>query len=136
MLHERAAAYGIEDFGRIDGQDTVKVYDTMQAAAEYARENGPALVEAITYRYKGHGVSDRMYNSEEREDEMEEFQDRDPITVMREFLEKKDYSGLAEDLDQIHEDVEETVADAIEFARQSDDPAPEELYTHVYVDES
>jgi len=45
ILHERAASYGIKDMGRIDGQDTIEVYETVQEAAEYARENGPVLIE-------------------------------------------------------------------------------------------
>lgn len=136
ILNERAKGYGIKNMGRIDGQDTLKVYEAVQEAAEYARENGPVLIEAITYRYMGHGVSDRLYKSDEREGEMENFQERDPITVMRQYLEKKDYSGLQADLEKIHEEVEETVEESIKFARESEEPAPEELYAHVYVDES
>lgn len=131
ILHERAKSYNIHDFGRIDGQDPLAVYDTVTKAAEYARENGPVLIEAMTYRYLGHGVSDRMYDK--REDEMQQFKQRDPIDVMADHIRAKDYKGIEAEFERIHKEVERQVAESIEFARQSPDPTVEDLTKHVYV---
>jgi pyruvate dehydrogenase E1 component alpha subunit len=130
ILHERAKAYNMHDMGRVDGQDPLVMYDTISEAAEYAREHGPVLIEAMTYRYLGHGVSDRVYAT--REEEMAEFKQRDPIDVMAEHIRKKDYKNIEQEFERIHAEVERQVEEAIEFARHSDDPTPEELYTYIY----
>ena len=61
-LYKRAIAYGMKDLGRIDGQNVIEVNEAVTEAVKYARKNGPVLIEAATYRYRGHGVSDRQYN--------------------------------------------------------------------------
>ena len=131
ILIERAIAYGMHSLPRIDGQDPLAVYDAVSEAAEYARTKGPVLLEAMTYRYLGHGVSDRIYAT--REEEMSEFKQRDPIDVMAEHIRKKDYKNIDEEFDRIHEQVEEEVEAAIEFARESERPTEDDLYSHVYV---
>ncbi len=129
-LIERAIAYGMKSYDRIDGQDTLVVYDAVQEAAAYAREHGPVLLEVMTYRYMGHGVSDRLYDT--REDEMAEFKQRDPIDVMAEYIRKKDYKDIDQDFERIHAEVEAQVTEAVEFARNADNPTPDELYANVY----
>ncbi len=129
-LIDRAIGYGIKAFDRIDGQDPLAMYDAISEAAEYARKHGPVLLEAMTYRYLGHGVSDRLYAS--RENEMEEFKQRDPIDVMAEHIRAKDYKDIEADFERIHDEVDKQVEEAVEFARNADDPKPEELYTHIY----
>ncbi len=131
VLHERAQAYNMLSLGRIDGQDTVAVYEAITKAAEHAREHGPVFVEAMTYRYRGHGVSDRMY--ETRTEEMEQFKQRDPIDVLAEYIRKKDYKDIEAEFARIRVKVEEEVEEAITYARAAEDPYPEELYTHIHV---
>lgn len=131
ILIERAKSYNMHSMGRIDGQDPLVVYDAIGEAAEYARKNGPVLIEAMTYRYRGHGVSDRMYDT--REDELAQFRQRDPIDVMAEHIRAKDYKDIDAEFERIHAEVEKQVAEAVEFARQSPKPTPEDLYRHVYV---
>ena len=86
-LHKRAIGYGIKDGGRVDGQDILKVYDSVKEAVDYARAgNGPVLIESLTYRYKGHGVSDKSYDKRFA-DELEEWSlNRDPITIFEKHL--------------------------------------------------
>lgn len=79
-IHKRAIAYGMKDFERVDGMDFFDVYERVSEAVEYARTSGPVMIESITYRYEGHGVSDRMYLK--REQEMKYYQERDPLVVM------------------------------------------------------
>jgi pyruvate dehydrogenase E1 component alpha subunit len=129
-LIERAIAYGMHSLPRIDGQDPLAVYDAITEAAEYARTKGPVLLEAMTYRYLGHGVSDRVYAT--REAEMAEFQQRDPIDVMKQHIIDKDYKDIDKDFERIHAEVEKQVEEAVEYARQAPNPTPDELYTHVY----
>ncbi len=130
VLHERAKAYNMHDMGRVDGQDAEVMYDAISEAAEYARSNGPVMIEAMTYRYKGHGVSDRIYAT--REEEMAEFKLRDPIDVMAEHIREKGYKDIEAEFERIHRIVEEEVDEAVTFARESDNPTPDELYAHVY----
>jgi acetoin:2,6-dichlorophenolindophenol oxidoreductase subunit alpha len=75
----RGAAYGLEGV-RVDGNDVVAVFETVRDAAGSSRSGGgPALIEAITYRYRGHSKSDRnLYRTQE---EIEEWRsERDPLT--------------------------------------------------------
>jgi len=136
MLHERALSYGIEDFGRVDGQDVMAVYETLSKAFEHVRDGkGSALVEAITYRYRGHGVSDKQYNTR-LEDELEEWkQTKDPITIFRNQLLDQYKSISASDLDEYHEKAKAVVAESVEFAENSPFPdTVEELLANVYVE--
>jgi pyruvate dehydrogenase E1 component subunit alpha len=135
-LHHRAIGYGIEDFGRVDGQDVLAVYDVMSKAYEHCRSGkGSALVEAITYRYRGHGVSDKQYNTR-LADELEQWKhDKDPITILCNRLLTQYKSVSQADLDKIVEEQREIVAEAVEFAESSPFPTTlEELYANVYVD--
>jgi pyruvate dehydrogenase E1 component alpha subunit len=138
ILHERAIGYGVKDFGRVDGQDVLAMYDTMCEAVEYCRSGkGSALVEAITYRYRGHGVSDKQYNS--REDmaaELKQWQDeKDPLKILRDKILKQYKSVEAADLEKYHEEARKIVADAVKFAEESPFPDTlEELYANVYVE--
>lgn len=131
-LHKRAIAYGMKDAGRVDGQDVIQVYDAVKDAVEYARKNGPVLLEAMTFRYKGHGVSDRAYA--ERQDELQKWQDRDPITVLADKLTKQ-YKNIQPTLDQIHEEARQNIAQAVEYADESPMPGYEDLVRNIYVED-
>lgn len=128
-LHKRAIAYGIKDFGRVDGMDPLAVYAVAKEAVAYAREHGPALIESITYRYKGHGVSDRLY--QRREQEMALYKARDPLTVMEDHLKQLD-PGVESALAAIDAAARETVEAAIRYAEESPDPTYDDLINHIY----
>lgn len=133
ILHQRAIGYGIKDMGRVDGQDIFKMYDAIQEAAEYARRHGPVLIEAITYRYRGHGVSDKQYDTKLKAELEEWKRDKDPITLLENRITSK-YENVQPELDKIREAQLKIVADSIAFAEAS--PLPntlEELFAHVYV---
>lgn len=132
-LHKRAIAYGIKDAGRVDGQDVVAVYEVLKDAVEYARTNGPVLVEAMSYRYKGHGVSDRSYS--ERKDELSQWSERDPITVAREIITKR-FKNTEPELLEIEQEAQAAVVEAVEYAENSPMPGYEDLIRHVYVEET
>lgn len=134
ILHERARGYGIEDFGRVDGQDVIAMYDAVSRAAKHAVKHGPVLIEAMTYRYRGHGVSDKQYDTRLKA-ELEEWKaTKDPIEILKRHI-TKEYGDLSAELDAIHQAQLKIVEDSIKFAEAS--PLPntlEELFAHVYVD--
>jgi pyruvate dehydrogenase E1 component alpha subunit len=83
-VSQRAAAYGIPGV-TVDGNDVLAVFDAVRVAAQRARSGeGPTLVEALTYRWKGHSKSDRQ--AYRTRDEVKEWQARDPIHRLAHLL--------------------------------------------------
>jgi TPP-dependent pyruvate/acetoin dehydrogenase alpha subunit len=64
--------------------DVIAVHEAISEAANFARSTGPILVESLTYRYDGHGMSDKIYST--RTEELSEQLARDPITRLRTTL--------------------------------------------------
>lgn len=130
-VYKRASAYDIPGVW-CDGMDTLHTYEVVYEAVERARRGeGPTLIEARTYRFRGHSMSDPgTYRTRE---EVEEERKKDPIPKLRAFILSKK-RAKEEELDQIHEEVEKEVEEAIRFADESPWPEPSELYTDVYVD--
>ena len=129
-LHERGAAYNLTHLP-CDGMDIFKVRDTFADAFARARkEKKPTFVEVITYRYRGHSMSDPgKYRSKE---EVEKWQEKDPIARLGMFLlEKKFASG--KDLEAIDKDVMVEVDDCIKFSESSPWPPAEYMYEDIYV---
>jgi len=108
----------------------------VRAAAEKALDairkgNGPLFLEIVTYRFRGHSMGDpERYR---QKDEVEKWQEEDPIGIYRREL-LKGKKATKEELDDLEIKVEAEVQDAIEFAEASPEPAPEELFTHIYAD--
>jgi pyruvate dehydrogenase E1 component alpha subunit len=98
-----------------------------------ARERrGPAVLEALTYRYRGHSVADpgSGYRSPE---EIEQWRGRDPIALFEARLLERGILS-SDDLDQVRQDAERRVAEAVEFAERSEWPPAATLARHVYGD--
>lgn len=134
ILHERARGYGIRDMERVDGQDVVVMYETLMAAKEYALEAGPVLIEAMTYRYRGHGVSDKQYNTRLAEELAEWKANKDPITILKRHILAADPKA-EKTLSKIEAEQHKVVEEAVNFAENS--PLPDtyaELMAHIYVD--
>jgi TPP-dependent pyruvate/acetoin dehydrogenase alpha subunit len=126
---ERAAAYGVTA-QIVDGMDVLAVHAASGAALEQIRAgNGPILLECKTYRFTGHSRSDaRGYRSREEE---AEWKSRDPITRLGEALVAVGQVD-AEALARVAAEVESELEDAVEFARTSPDPSPEQALEDVY----
>lgn len=125
VLHQRALGYGIKDMERVDGQDVFKVYDTVHQAMDYARAgHGSVLIEAITYRYRGHGVSDKQYDTRMADELAEWKANKDPIVLLRSKIIER-YKNVEDDLSKIEADVKKVVAKSVEFAENS--PLPDTL---------
>ena len=131
-LHKRAVAYAMKDMGRVDGQDVIAVNQVVSEAVEYARTTGPVLIESMTYRYKGHGVSDRSYDKRLADELQDWLEHKDPITILHKTLESK-YKNIDPELQIIEKEMAKVVEDAVEFALNSPDPTYEDLIANVYV---
>ncbi len=131
-LEPRAAAYGMP-YLRVDGMDLLAVRQAVETAAATARAgDGPTLIEAVSYRFRGHSIADpAQYRT--REEEAQWKTNRDPIVL---FAAKLKEAGLATD-DDLKANVERagaTIEEAAQFAEQSEFPSFDELYEHVQLD--
>ena len=130
-LHRRGDAYGIPGKA-IDGMDVLAVNEAAAEAVAYARAKGPTIIEAMTYRYRGHSMSDpAKYRSRQEVQEMRT--ERDPIDRLRKTMLD---GGLAEEetFKAIDKEIRAIVNEAASFAQDSPEPGPEELYKDVYLD--
>jgi pyruvate dehydrogenase E1 component alpha subunit len=128
-IYKRAAAYGIPG-KRVDGMDVTAVNRVISEAVERARAGGgPTIVEAITYRFRGHSMADAENYREKAE--VRKWQKRDPIRILDEALVK---GGLVarKELHEIQRRVEMQVQDAIVFADNSPFPSLDTLFQNIY----
>jgi pyruvate dehydrogenase E1 component alpha subunit len=126
-----AGPYGIP--GEVcDGMDVFAVRECVGQAVARAREaKTPTLVEARTYRFRGHSMRDPAAAVYRTKEEVEEEKRRDPITLLRERLERAGALDAA-GWDALAARVEARVADAVAFAEASPEPPAEWLTTDVY----
>jgi pyruvate dehydrogenase E1 component alpha subunit len=119
----RAAGFGIPGVS-VDGMDLFAVYSAASELVERARRgDGPAYLVCNTYRFHGHHAGDPL-NYREKE-EVERWREQDPIERIKGMLPLAE----AEDLER---SVEADIDDAVEFARNSPDPTPDQLMTDIY----
>ncbi|WP_086313006.1 acetoin:2,6-dichlorophenolindophenol oxidoreductase subunit alpha [Enterococcus sp. 7F3_DIV0205] len=131
-LSDRAKSYGIEGI-TIDGNDLVAVSKTVSQAVEKARNGGgPTLIEALTYRHKGHSKSDKlMYRSEEECRQWQE--NNDPIIRLESELIKNGVQQEA-DIRQMEFTIRKEFADLVASVKSDSEPEIEDLLTHVYAE--
>jgi pyruvate dehydrogenase E1 component alpha subunit len=117
---------------RVDGMDVIEVYAAVSEAATRAREGkGPSLIEAVTYRFRGHSMSDPAEYRSKREERI--WQERDPIKRFRNLLAHERRIAPAV-LDRIDQEESAVVDDAVKFADESPEPPLSELTRNVYVE--
>jgi pyruvate dehydrogenase E1 component alpha subunit len=126
---EKACAYEMaSEF--VDGMDVIAMRQATQRAVKRAREESrPTLLEARTYRYMGHSMSDP--GNYRTRAEIEKYQERDPIKLFTTSL-KEQHILSDKDISEVEADVKEQVEHAVRFADESPEPDPSELYTNVY----
>lgn len=130
-IHKRASAYRMRG-ASVDGMDILKVHDTVKELAAYIRGgNGPVLLEAFTYRFRGHSMSDAA--TYRTKDEVEQERQRDPIIKLRAHLLERRVATEAQ-LDAIDEAEKKVIEEAIAFADQSPEPPLEDIWTHGLVE--
>jgi pyruvate dehydrogenase E1 component alpha subunit len=129
-LSDRGAAYSMTH-GTCDGQDVFAVQKTVgEAIARARKDSTPTLLDIHTYRFMGHSMSDAVSGTYRPKAELEEWQQRDPIVLLRsqmKDLTDAQYAKLDEELKAI-------VQDAWDFAEASPEPSPEALWEDVLVD--
>jgi pyruvate dehydrogenase E1 component alpha subunit len=129
-LSKRGDSFGIP--GRsIDGMDVTAVRQAGDEAVAFCRAgNGPIILEMKTYRYRGHSMSDpAKYRSKDEVSRMRA--EHDPIDQVRKRL-LEEHGASEDQLKEIDRDVKAIVSDAAEFAQDSPEPDPSELWTDVY----
>jgi pyruvate dehydrogenase E1 component alpha subunit len=128
-LCDRGMAYGIPGH-QVDGMDVVAVHEKAAELVEFVRGgNGPAILEAMTYRYRGHSMSDpAKYRTKEEVQEMRER--HDPIEGLRKRLLEQGV-GDEEGFKRIDKEVRDIVNEAARFAQDTPEPDPAELWTDV-----
>jgi pyruvate dehydrogenase E1 component alpha subunit len=129
-VYKRARAYDIPS-SRCNGMDVLEMHAAAQKAVEYVRTEGkPYLLEAMCYRFRGHSMADpELYRDK---DEVNRWRLQDPIEKLRRELIDAGQSS-EEELNQTDAEVDAEVEGAVRFADESPEPAPEELFTDVYV---
>ena len=129
-LAHRGRSHGIPG-EQADGMDVRAVKAAGDAAVQWCRDgNGPIILEMLTYRYRGHSMSDpAKYRSKEEVDKVRT--EHDPIEQVRSRVLKKGFAG-EDALKKIDAEVRAVVNEAAEFATHDAEPDPAELYTDVY----
>jgi pyruvate dehydrogenase E1 component alpha subunit len=127
-ITSRAAGYGMYS-DRFESNDVFEVREKLKKAVDHARSGkGPALIEILTYRFRGHSMSDPgKYRTPE---EVELRKKKDPVRVARQLL--LDNKVSAKDVDAIDAEVEQEVQDAVQFAEESAPPTEEMMNELVY----
>jgi pyruvate dehydrogenase E1 component alpha subunit len=132
-MYKKGKCYGMRA-ERIDGQDVLEVKRAVRDLAAHVRAgNGPAFLEAMTYRFAGHSAADpQLYR--DRAEVREKRRSMDPIALFAEHL-QREAEVSKEQLEEIQQQVEQQVEQATRFAEESPAPPPEVLYEDVYVAE-
>jgi pyruvate dehydrogenase E1 component alpha subunit len=128
-LFHRGMPYGISG-EQVDGMDVVAVHEAGRQAAEHARSGqGPIVLEMLTYRYRGHSMSDpAKYRTKEEVDRMRT--EHDPISHLRQRL-VEDYRVADAELKDMEKRARDRVVEAAQFAQECPEPDPSELWTDV-----
>ncbi|NLJ50063.1 MAG: thiamine pyrophosphate-dependent dehydrogenase E1 component subunit alpha, partial [Candidatus Atribacteria bacterium] len=128
-IADRAVAYGMP--GVIaDGMDVISVYNVAQKAIDRARSGeGPTLLEAKTYRYRGHWEGDpQPYRTKT---DIEEWKKKDPITNFEKFLLNQELI-TSDEIEALTEEIANEINDAIEFGRTSPFADPQACLSTLY----
>lgn len=129
-IARHGCAYGIPGY-QVDGMDVMAVRKGAESAARAARSGqGPSLIEAITYRYRGHSMADPLHYRTTQEVEI--WQERDPLNT---FAGRLIHEGIAteDELKELQDEVVHEVESATAFAEESPNPPLESLMEGVYM---
>ena len=128
-IAERAAAYGFPGV-TVDGNDVEAVHEAVTTAVERARSGeGPTLVEALTYRWKGHSKSDKnLYRTKE---EISEWRDKDPIGRFETLVVERGVL-TPEDVEKVRSAATDDIRNAARRANAAPDANPDDLLSAVF----
>jgi pyruvate dehydrogenase E1 component alpha subunit len=128
-VYKRAEAYGLQS-AQVDGMDVLAMHEAVaEAAARVRSGEGPAFLEAICYRFRGHSMADAEFYR--HKDEVETWRRLDPIATLARQL--KAGGTIADgDIERLQSEVDRIADAAARFAEESPQPALETLYDFVY----
>lgn len=129
-LYKRGESCGIPG-SKVDGMDFFAVAEAAVEATEYCRlGNGPIILEAKTYRYRGHSMSDpAKYRSKEEVEYIKE--NKDPIESLRQYIIDNNIAS-EEECNGHDKEIRNTIQEVADFAQNSEEPDLDELWTDVY----
>ena len=132
QLYSRGAGFGIPG-EQVDGMDVFAVQDAARKALDYIRAgNGPYILEVLTYRYRGHSMSDpAKYRTKDEVSDMKD--NRDPIANLKTLM-LDDVKIDEAEIKAIDKEIKEIIKEAADFATESPEPHPDELWTDVLVE--
>ncbi len=134
-ISDRAVAYNMPGV-LVDGQDVLAVYEAVKMAVARGRAgDGPSLIEARTYRYEDHseGLSRIIREPYRSDEEVAEWRKRDPIELHKKALLEQDVATQQE-IDHVESEVAAAIEEALQFARESPYPTPDDLFGDMYAD--
>lgn len=134
VIAERAYGFNMPGVRVEDGQDVLKVYEAVKTAVNHARAgHGPSLVEVITYRFHEHSEGLKLGNDYRNPVVREAWLKRDPVKMFRAYLLENGIAN-ATVLDTLEADVAAEVDAAVQFAEDSDYPAPHIAFKDLYTE--
>lgn len=130
-IYKRAAGYAMRG-EVVDGMDVLKVHEMVSDCAEYCRAGkGPVLLEAKTYRFRGHSMADPA--TYRQKSEVEDERKNDPIPKLHDFILKKKLAS-EDELNALDAEAKRLSDEAVKFADQSPEPSLEELWRDTIVE--
>ncbi len=131
-LYKRGSSFEIKGM-QVDGMNVLAVRDAAKKAIKHARDgNGPMILEMKTYRYRGHSMSDpAKYRT--RDEVQKTREESDPIDMVKARLLAEGWIDT-DGLKTIDKEIKAVVVDAAQFAQDSPEPDPSELYTDVLLE--
>ena len=116
----------------VDGMDVLAVHDVVaEAIVRAIRDTEPTLIEARTYRFRGHSMSDPVHSHYRTKEEVDEQKKQDPLFIFQQKL-IDDKILTPGKVKEYENDIKKIVLDAVDFAEKSPEPALEELFTDIY----
>lgn len=134
-IAQKADAYGLPN-ERVDGNDVFAVYEKTREAVDRARAGeGATFIECVTYRMGAHNTSDNPDRYRDDSEQREYWEERDPVERFETYLRSE---GILDDEtdNEIRDEIDERVSDAVEQARSISNSDPERMFDHTLHGES
>ncbi|HIK19332.1 MAG TPA: pyruvate dehydrogenase (acetyl-transferring) E1 component subunit alpha [Leptolyngbyaceae cyanobacterium M33_DOE_097] len=131
-IYKKASVFGMPGY-EVDGMDVLAVRSIAQEAVARARANeGPTLVECLTYRFRGHSLADPDELRSKAEKDV--WLARDPIKKLAAHMLEQNLA-TQDELKAIEKKIQGVVEDAVKFALESPEPNPNDLYKYVFAED-
>ncbi|MBW4538071.1 MAG: pyruvate dehydrogenase (acetyl-transferring) E1 component subunit alpha [Myxacorys chilensis ATA2-1-KO14] len=131
-IYKKASVFGMPGY-EVDGMDVLAVRGIAEEAVARARAGeGPTLIECLTYRFRGHSLADP--DELRSKAEKEAWLARDPIKKFSAYLIEQNLADQQE-LKDIDKKIQAVVEDAVQFAINSPEPDPSELYKYIFAED-